>query len=352
MNSDDCRQSEEYFDLIEELIKGELDPRAAGRVTSHVFACSQCRAEYETLRREKEIYGQYLFDAEPPQNSWADFRVRLASEKENAAPRESVPVDSPRRAFGIFGFWRLTPAMAAALLLFGLGIFFARSVFTPREENRSENPAKNVSKNSPPAVTDETDRQPPADLMTNTGNPNDPASNGDAPFDKNQPPGANNKISVNEKSPATSAAKIEKNPVSPRRKQMPVSNDPKTSENLRRALRLKILETEIAEQIEKTEMLLRSFRNAREVESVETFDVEYERRQARRLLEENRRLRRDAESYGIVYAEEIFGQVEPYLLEIANLEAQPAPEKVRDIKQRVSSQNIIASLQVYGGAAQ
>jgi hypothetical protein len=111
------------------------------------------------------------------------------------------------------------------------------------------------------------------------------------------------------------------------------------------------LEAEIAGQIEKIELLLRSFRNVKLTENLVDFDVEYEKRQARRLLKANAALQRNAKNYGIYYGEELLSRAEPYLLEIANLENNPSPDRILDIKRRVGSQNIIAGLQVYNAIA-
>jgi hypothetical protein len=83
------------------------------------------------------------------------------------------------------------------------------------------------------------------------------------------------------------------------------------------------------------------------VDGGEVFDISYEKQRAKKLLEMNAQLKRIAENYGALYAEEILLQVEPYLLEISNLEINPSLNKVLDIKERVKSQNLIASLQAY-----
>jgi hypothetical protein len=192
----------------------------------------------------------------------------------------------------------------------------------------------------------DTDQQRVADLAAKTTGGNIAPKKNNEPIVKNQTLRASNNFSAESDFLSAESLKINQKAVSSSGKKNP-SSESKLSENELQSSKTKKLETEIAAQIEKVELLLRSFRNARSVGSVENFDVEYEREQARKLLEKNSRLQRDAENYGISYAEELLNRVEPYLLDIANLEANPAPDKVLDIKERVSNQNIIASLQVY-----
>ncbi|HEY0457618.1 MAG TPA: zf-HC2 domain-containing protein, partial [Pyrinomonadaceae bacterium] len=88
---------EKYFDLIDDLLEDELDEHTTEQVESHVFACQECRKRYETRWRAKEIYSQYLFDVEPPLNSWINFQARLVEENEKAQGDSIIPVNPPRR---------------------------------------------------------------------------------------------------------------------------------------------------------------------------------------------------------------------------------------------------------------
>jgi anti-sigma factor RsiW len=141
---------EKYSGSIEDLIEGELDEQKAGRVESHVFECPKCRKQYETLRREKEIYAHYLFDAEPPKDLWTNFEARLAAEKEKASNfAADKSANDSRRRINIFGFWRLSPASVAfAVLLFVCvgGLIWLK--IAPVRKRRRPYIAENQSSNS------------------------------------------------------------------------------------------------------------------------------------------------------------------------------------------------------------
>lgn len=344
--NNDC---EKYGGLIEDLVAGEeLAEQTAAQTESHIFDCSECRNEYELLRREKEVLAHYLFEFEPPPNSWVNFQVRLVEENELSPSNVQASANSsrPKKRIFVFGF---SPALAAyaGLLLMAAGIGFVWLKTSLLDGDADKYVAVTKLKDSQPPPVGEINRNP-------TVNPSPRNVGNDSTVPQTDEPAFGN-ASLKSKNKSLAAKKSFADETFVKAQRADSSNQKiKSANNIKldeaqrlTALRMKNLETEIAVQMEKAELLLRSFRNAQANETGEGFDIEYEKKQARKLLDKNAQLRRDAENYGISYAEELLSRIEPYLLDIANLEVNPSTDKVLDIKERVSNQNIIASLQVY-----
>lgn len=94
---------------------------------------------------------------------------------------------------------------------------------------------------------------------------------------------------------------------------------------------------------EQAQNLLRSFRNA---STTGADNLSYERERSQELLYQNIVLRREAARGGNSNVESTLTQLEPILLDIANLPDKPASEDVRSIKNRMERKNIVAMLQV------
>jgi len=110
---------------------------------------------------------------------------------------------------------------------------------------------------------------------------------------------------------------------------------------------LDIDEQETARHIEQTQNLLRSIRNVPTTDSDEEIDVTYDKQLSRRLLNENVVLRRDAEMKAKFPTKTLLTDLEPFLIDIANLPDHARPEDVRAIKERVQKTEIVAALLDY-----
>lgn len=99
--------------------------------------------------------------------------------------------------------------------------------------------------------------------------------------------------------------------------------------------------------IEQTQNLLRSIRNATVPEGDEEIDVTYDKALSQRLLNENVVLRRDAEMKAKFPTKTLLADLEPLLIDIANLPDHARPEEVRAIKERVDKTEIVAALIEY-----
>jgi hypothetical protein len=343
---------EKYLDVIDDLIEGELSGQTAERVNLHIFACPECAFRYEILKQEKSMYARYLFDVEPPDDLPVKFRTKMKSEANNTSRIARIVT-------GVFGwktditeFLRLHPASAVVVLLVVFGTGFGLLKFMPDELIQTEK--EHVVEIESGGVQFPTTAQGEIDKDTTTNLPAKAESGDYISFPKSIKKPDENRFSyakgdarANVKSIAIKPSKIEKQKNSAAEKENLTAIAQPISEEQIRRLELRNLEKETAAQIEKIELLLRSFRNARIAEGGEVFDVSYEKQQAKKLLEKNFQLRRIAENYETLYTEEILSQVEPYLLDISHLEINPSTAKVLDIKERVKNQNIIARLQVY-----
>jgi hypothetical protein len=106
-------------------------------------------------------------------------------------------------------------------------------------------------------------------------------------------------------------------------------------------------EKDTAKHIEQTENLLRSIRNVPVSDSDEEIDVTYDKALSRKLLIENVVLRRDAEMKAKFPTKTLLTDLEPLLIDIANLPDHAKPDEVRAIKERVQKTEIVAALLDY-----
>jgi hypothetical protein len=101
-----------------------------------------------------------------------------------------------------------------------------------------------------------------------------------------------------------------------------------------------------ASHFERSELLLRAFRNLRPSRAGGRPEIAYERRRAQELLYRNIMLRREADSEGDVQVSTLLSSLEPILLDIANLRDKPRNSEVQMIKERVERTNLVPLLQV------
>jgi len=331
---------EKYLNLIDDLIEGELDEQTVRQVNLHLFACRKCPSHYENLMKEKEIYARYLFTAEPSSDLWAKFQTKLETETVKTSHSAKILTGINGWKENFFGFLRFSPALACAALILLLGMGFVLFNLWSNENSRKNGSlAESQFKTGDIEKKDTVKSEANVNDSENLVSPKNTAAKNKFSNPKSKPGGSIKIVAVKD-------TKIKKKAFS----EIPKINSAEVvrlTEQQQQIRQIRNLENEAAKQVEKVELLLRSFRNARSDEGDEAFDVAYEKEQARKLLEKNVRLRRNAETYGSLYTKEILSRVEPYLLDIANLESNPSGEKVRDIKDRVKSQNIIASLQIY-----
>ena len=304
------------------LIDGELDAAETRALERHLVNCLECqeaRADFLSLRSQLT---DFPVSFEPVAQREALARI-LGKEK----------VASGSRARG--WRWAFNPAVAAFASLLIVGVIFALLIY-PRLKSKPEAPVEVAS-----GGDNKNNRRTP--VSTSSPAPPEGKQKKTAPKKSTPPATGEKKIQIKKSTPIFEpqldniASNVSVEPSETSEPGVPNGNG---------RIRSADAETMTAIHLQKSELLLRSFRNVRSNKSGALVDVSYEKKSAQQLVYQNMMLRREADAVGDAQVASLLESLEPILLDIANLPDKPRKDDVRVIKDRVERKNIVALLQV------
>ena len=296
-----------FTEKISSLIDGELTPSEAREVERHLLNCSECeqlRADFLNLRSQI-----------------AGFETSLQPTVQDRALKKILSAEGRAHARGFqWGFG--TQAVAFATLLV-VGAIIGLVLY---QNSRDPEPAQHIAIQAPsPVPSASVEKQKPEESP--------------------EPPKANEQQTPNKDSKESNTPR--RTPSAPVKR--PLVREPKPGEqfaSIPEKVRSADAETMTAMHFEKSETLLRAFRNVRLNEPGTAAEVSYERKRAQQLVYQNMMLRREADASGDVQIASLLENLEPILLDIANLPDKPDADAVRTIRERVERKNIVALLRV------
>ena len=319
---------------ISQLIDGELPAAEAREVERHLIDCLECRqAQLDFLNLRSQI-GAYATSLDP-----ARLQQALANILSRARPiPAAVPRPQPRRLRFSFGFspaWAAVAAMIVFAVLISLALYRSMKRVTPvnpPQEARVVPAAGPKAPEAPPvSATPEKTESVVAEAPMNK-RPEPPDTQAKAP--KVKPNLMNETANVIQLIDVAKFKKVDE----PNK----VVADPAPAPLIRSA----DSQTLTALHLERSELLLRAFRNLKPAEGEGDSELSYERQRAQQLVYQNMILRREADTAGDVQVATLLENLEPILLDIANLPEDAKNDEVRAIQDRVEKKNIVALLQV------
>jgi hypothetical protein len=372
---------EDCLPLIEEYFDGEVTGRTAEQMTTHLASCEDCAAALDALSFEQEVYARYDRGLEVSPALWARVSAEIAREPQTESPEPGSPFLSRIREglAALTAAFAVRPALASSLALLVVGatagaLWLSQKAPAARTAEVAVNVPRRSAADNPMSVADSGGANAPAVAPLK----NDSTSAGFVPVEESRTnpreyapeervanstarvrPAAAKEVSVEDLLRDPAAPKANSNTIVIRPDEHAADDDASILVNasLASASAVSVVTTDarlldpeekdMARHVEQTQMLLRSFKNARPSEDSNTVNVAYERNLSRKLLAENATLKLDAETRGDKDTRQVLDSIEPFLLDIANLREQPSREEVRSIKERVTKNDIIAALQVY-----
>jgi hypothetical protein len=280
------------LELLEEYLDGELAAEDREQTDAHLIACGECSESFATLSAEQAIFARYDRELEVPPFLWTRVAAHTVSETNVVKCGWLVT---------LFRKPSLASAIAMSLAVVLIGVIYLLT------KHKAPNPTV------------------VATIPSHTPNPN---------------PAPQSVPSV--------APKREVKKQGSRVRPQVVHNPTDQSDVLSSDVGyLDMDDQDTATHIEQSKLLLRSIKNVAIADNDDEIDVTYDKALSRRLLNENVVLRRDAEMKAKFPTKTLLADLEPFLIDIANLPDRARAEDVRVIKERVQKTEIVAALVDY-----
>ncbi len=378
---------EDCLPLIEEYFDGEVTTQTGASVRAHLSACADCSAALDALSFEQEVYARHdRGGLEVTPDLWARVSAEIARTPPTPeSPAAGRPFLSRARDYVAAAFvpFAARPALASSLAL-ALVAAAAGTLWLSRR-TPSNAPAEQLAANN----TNTRGSSPAAIPTVPEQGGVDGGPRRENPFDYNEgeiataaaetreaaraltpeqrlieipagEPATNDEIQLLLSPPPAPAA----NPGL-----VVIREDEHPDETLVAAATAApplltnapavdgdIVETDtrpldpdekgVARHVERAQMLLRSIKNVSAGGATDD-DIAYEKSLSRTLLAENSTLQLEAEVKGDKETKQVLDQIQPFLLEIANMGEKPSREEVRSLRERVRKNEIVAALEVY-----
>jgi hypothetical protein len=286
------------------------------RLISEVDGCDECLEVYRSMAETLNLFDRAVEAGTPEEGFWQGYedrlRVRLVSQPRPSGWRLTL---DRLRGFGDLFMMPLPVKTALALLILASALWLAFF----RQAGESIPPPDEIAKPVPVPVPQVI---PPERVTPNLFAPNEV-------------------IAHRPRRKAQAAASSKE----------AVGGSESSGRPARRSPSMLLLSAETANHIEKTELLLRAFRNIRPTDDRAGFDISYEKRVSRELVAKNMLLRRRAGNKDERIAEELLASVEPILVDIANMPERASEGDVGAVKELMRKQEIISALQLFSARA-
>jgi hypothetical protein len=147
----DVMRCEECSGLLEDYFDHSLDQRRATAVALHLETCAECTSRYEVIGLEDQVYRRYEREITVGPQLWAAIEARISEDVQIKQIRSNL--GRVQAWFGRLGSFRLSPALAAAMVIIAIGLTVVVTSYFEQKQPTNLQPQESASAGQQPTAS-------------------------------------------------------------------------------------------------------------------------------------------------------------------------------------------------------